>query len=451
MAFVSFPRDFEWGVSSAAFQVEGGWNADGKGESIWDRFNHLPGKILDGSNADTSIDFYHLYEQDIVRMAEAGYPVFCFSISWPRVMPDGVTLNPAGVDFYRRVCDCCHAHGIKTSVTLYHWDLPELLQEKGGWCNREIVKWFEDYARAMYRELGDRVGSWITLNEVCNISIAGYATGGFAPGLSDMSLGLLAQHHAMLAHGAAVRAFRESGLRAEIGYKSACCYTRPCDPNRQADIDTAILLHQFNNAIHTDPIFKGEYPKELYAHLEKCGVIIPRVTDGDMELITTPIDFFGMNDYMPIYSVGTDVFPFFKTSMSSMYSGNPLNSYGWEIDPDAYYRIIKWVYEEYGIKKIILSENGYAGAETVRPDGTVEDPRRIDYLKKYLAAARRAMDEGVPIKGYDIWSLWDNFEWAMGYTQKFGLWRVDMKTLKRYPKDSAKWYSDVIRNNGFEM
>jgi len=451
MAKISFPSDFDWAVASASYQIEGGWNADDKGESIWDRFAHTPGKIVDGTTGDVSIDFYHKYEEDIRLMAKMGYPALALSISWPRVMPDGVTPSAAGIDFYRRVFNCCHENGVKVYATLYHWDLPQALQDKGGWCNREIVKWFEDYAKLMYKEYGDLVDSWVTMNEVCNISMAGYASGGFAPGIADMSAGLLAQHNVMLSHGAAVRAYRESGLKAEIGYKTACCYARPCDPNREEDIKATILLHQQNNTIHTDPLFKGEYPKELYDRLAAKGCVMPRILPGDMELITTPIDYIGMNNYMPIYAIGADNLLGFTNSMTSIYSGNPLNSYGWEIDPDAYYRIIKWLDSEYHLKKIILSENGYAGAETVNPDGSVDDPRRIDYLKKYLAAARKAMDEGVPIKGYYIWSLWDNFEWAMGYTQRFGIWRVDMNTLKRTPKASAYWYSDVIKNNGFEL
>lgn len=442
-----FPKDFIWGVAAGSYQIEGAWNEGGKGESIWDRFVHTPGKIKDGTTGDISCDFYHRYEEDIAMMKKLGYPAFLFTISWPRVIPDGTgKINREGIEFYRKVLTCLRKNGIKSYLVLYHWDLPQKLQERGGWLNREIVGWFEEYAKLMYRELGDLTDNWITILEPSIISFLGYWHGIHAPGYQDYSAALLAAHHLNLAHGAAVRAFRESGAPGEIGIKINLNMAYPADEKNPADVDAAKRCNDETNLFFCDPIMKGEYPQEYFNYLQAKGIVLPNIEDGDMEQIHQKIDFFGLNNYNASYIKAGGGWPL---DYSLAYSGKPQTQCGWECCPDAFYDIIKWVNDNYHPEKIIVTENGCASNDWVDDDGQVEDTIRKIYLKRYLKAAHRAIEDGIPLKGYFVWSYLDNFEWAEGLSIRFGLVHVDYETLKRTPKASAYWYANVVKENGF--
>ncbi len=443
-----FPEDFTWGVAAGSYQIEGGWEEGGKGESIWDRFCHTPGRIKDGTTGDVSCDFYHKYEEDIRMMKQLGYPNFLLTISWPRVIPDGIgEVNYTGIEFYRKVLSHLRKNGIKSYVVLYHWDLPQKLQERGGWMNREIVGWFDNYARTMYRELGDLADNWITILEPWVISFQGYWLGIHAPGYHDYSAALTTAHHLNLAHGTAVKAFRESGLPGEIGIKINMGMVYPADPESAADIAAAERENIQTNTLFCDPILKGTYPQEFFAYLKKQGVVLPDIRKGDMELMRQEIDFFGLNNYNAFYVKDGGEWPLHVTHVKT---GKPVTQCGWEYEPECLYDLLKLLQDSYRLKKIIITENGCASNDWVDDDGTVTDSIRLIYLKNYLKQAHRAIEAGIPLKGYFVWSLWDNFEWAEGLSIRFGIVHVDYNTLKRTPKASAYWYSEVIKQNGFE-
>uniref|UniRef100_S0DDA4 beta-glucosidase n=1 Tax=termite gut metagenome TaxID=433724 RepID=S0DDA4_9ZZZZ len=443
-----FPSDFEWGTASASYQIEGAFGEDGKGECIWDRFCHIPGNISDGSTGDRACDFYHRYREDIAILKSLGIKVYRLSVSWPRIYPDGVgKVNSKGIDFYRNVLSCLRENGIKTAVTVYHWDLPQKLQDRGGWTNRDIVGWFAGYASTLYKELGDLVDYWITLNEPYCASMLGYWFGAHAPGYHDYSAALLAAHHLLMAHGAAVKAYRETGLKAEIGITLNMNMVYPQNPDNPDDARVALLMGQESNDLFGDPVYKGTYPKELFEHLRQRGVVLPDIHDGDMALINQDIDFFGLNTYFPV-TVKSDESAW-PIPCKQADTGRPRTDMNWEISPEGFYDLLKWIDSHYGQKKIIITENGAACNDWVNSDGKVEDPNRREYLKSYIAAMHRAMSEGVPVKGYYVWCFCDNFEWAHGLTRRFGMIYVDYKTQRRIPKESAYWYSNIIRDNGF--
>lgn len=443
-----FPDNFVWGVAAGSYQVEGGWNEGGKGESIWDRFVHIPGNIKDGTTADVTCDFYHRYEEDIALMKKLGYPNFLFTISWPRVIPDGTgELNREGIDYYRKVLTCLRENNITSYVVLYHWDLPQKLQDRGGWTNRESVGWFENYARIMYRELGDLVDHWITILEPCVISFEGYWSGLHAPGYHDYSAALQVAHHLNLAHGAAVRAYRETGLTGEIGVKISMNMVYPADPGNPDDVFAAKMLSYQVNDLFCGPIMKGEYPKELFDYLEKQGVVLPDIQPGDMEAMCPEIDFFGLNNYFAQFvAYDANVWPLPGKAVKT---GRPRTPYNWEFCPDEFYDVLKLLNDTYHPKKIIITENGCASNDWVNDEGRCEDTNRIYFIRSYLKRAHRAIRDGIPLAGYFVWSFWDNFEWQEGLSLQFGLVHVNFRTLERTPKESAYWYSDVIRQNGF--
>lgn len=445
---IIFPEGFEWGTAAASYQIEGAWNKDGKGESIWDRFTHIPGNIADGTNGDVACDFYHLYEEDIKIAKQLGLQVYRFSISWPRIYPDGVgEINRKGIDFYLKVLKCLKENGIKAAVTLYHWDLPQKLQDRGGWANREIVGWFENYARTLYTEFGDLVDYWITLNEPYCSSILGYWTGEQAPGYHDYSMALAAVHHLLMSHGAAVKAYRETGLKGEIGITLNLNLSYPADPNNKDDIEAAERNNMQYNNLFADPVLKGIYPQKFFDYLEGKGVVLPAIFDGDMELIHQELDFLGLNTYFSIYTKADE--NAWPLGLKEVKSGKPRTDADWEVVPEGMYELLKWINETYNPQKIIITENGAACNDWVNLEGKVEDPNRIDYLKRYLIQVNRAIKEGVNIKGYYVWCFCDNFEWAWGLNRRFGIVYVDYATQRRIPKASAYWLADVIKNNGF--
>lgn len=450
MRKIQFNEPLEFGVASASYQVEGAWNEGGKGESIWDRFTHTPGNIADGTNADKACDFYHRYKEDIRLAADLGFQVFRLSVSWPRIYPDGTgRINQEGIDFYRNVLQEIKKHGMKVSLTIYHWDLPQKLQDRGGWGNRESVNWYLEYAKTLFHEYGDLVDYWITLNEPFNSSILGYWTGEHAPGYHDYSLALTAAHHLLLAHGAAVREFRKLNLKSEIGITLNMNYAYPADPENKDDVEAAKRLMDQNNSLFGGPAWNGEYPGELFDYLRKQGVILPEIREGDMEQIHQKLDFFGLNNYFAdVVKADDSVWPL---KLKTVTCGRSLTDADWEVWPEGMHDLLVWIQKTYRPEKLIITENGMANNDWVDTNGNVQDPNRIDFFKRYLAEVRRAMDEGVPVKGYYVWSLTDNFEWAWGNKRRFGLVYVDYKTEKRTVKSSGYWFSKMIHNRGFEV
>lgn len=447
---IKFPEKFEWGVATASCQIEGAIREDGKGENIWDRFTHIPGNIVDGTNGDMACDFYHLYEEDIRLAKQFGLQVFRLSINWARIYPQGTgEVSEQGIAFYRNVLECLKRNGIKSAVTLYHWDLPQALQDRGGWANRESVEWFRQYACTLFDAYSDLVDYWITLNEPYCSSILGYWSGEHAPGYHDYSQALQVVHHLLMGHGAAVLEFRKRNLVAEIGITLNMNMVHPLDEYSTVDIKAAKRVGMQNNCLFGDPVWKGTYPEEFFDWLEAQGVRRPIIMDGDMELIYQKLDFFGLNNYFANYvKADPDQWPLQATLVKS---GRPCTTADWEICPDGMRDLLCWINEEYNPPQIIITENGAANHDVVGIDGRVADPCRIDYLKRYLSAVSQAITEGVPVTGYYVWCFTDNFEWAWGLARRFGLIYVDYKTQTRIPKDSIYWYRDVIKKNGFEL
>jgi beta-glucosidase len=445
MLIREFPKGFLWGASTAAYQVEGAWNEDGKGESIWDRFTHQPYKIENGDTGDVACDHYHHMPEDVAMMKNLGLQGYRFSISWPRVIPAGRgAVNPKGLDFYDRLADELLKAGIVPNATLNHWDLPQALQDAGGWPNRDIAGWFGDYAKIVFDRLGDRVNMWATHNEPFVVSIVGYQYGVFASGIADASLSYKAVHGLNLAHGRAVQVFRQGGYKGKIGIVLDLQNFIPASDS-EADRLAAQRLREQSHNVFLDPIFKGEYPRYL---CEWLGSIAPDPLPGDMELISQPLDFLGMNYYftMPVkYNPGGGLL---KTESHQktlpMWGFTETNS---GVYPTGMTDVLLKLKNEYGNPPIYITENGCASHDEPDEHGFVEDRERIAYLRRHFIAAHDAIQAGVNLKGYFVWSLMDNFEWTSGFRPRFGLVRVDYATLKRTPKLSALWYSDVIANN----
>ena len=443
-----FPEGFDWGTATASYQIEGAWDADGKGENIWDRFSHTPGNIMDSTNGDVSCDFYHRYKDDIKIAGELGIKVYRFSVSWPRILPEGTgKINEAGIEFYRKVLACLRDNGIKSALTIYHWDLPQKLQDRGGWANREIADWFEAYAKVLYERLGDLVDIWITLNEPFCSSIMGYWVGEHAPGYNDYSMALAAVHNLLLAHGKAVKAYRATGLKADIGITLNMNMSYPINPADPADVEAAKRNQEQSNNLFGDPVFLGKYPEGLFSYLRKKGIVLPEIKDGDMELISQKLDFFGLNTYFTDHITADETK--WPLDCASLKTGKPRTDADWELNPEGMYDLLKWVNNRYKPQKLIITENGAACNDWVNIEGKVSDPNRIDYLSRYLIQVHRAIGEGVPVRGYYVWCFCDNFEWAWGLARRFGIIYVDFHTQKRIPKESAHWYAQLSKNNGF--
>ncbi len=436
---IVFPPDFTWGAATAAYQIEGAWNEDGKGESIWDRFSHTPGKVRDGNTGDVACDHYHRYAEDIALMGRLGLKAYRFSIAWPRVIPGGCgPANLAGLDFYDRLVDALLAANIQPFVTLYHWDLPQALQERGGWGNRDVCGSFAEYAALMARRLGDRVRHWTTLNEPWVIAFEGHRSGRHAPGLQDERLALQVAHHLLVAHGLAVQAIRASEAQAEVGI---ALNLWPVDPatDSPADRGAAEQAWQKDCVWFLDPLFRAHYPPAVWqAH----GANVPTVQPGDLALISQRLDFLGVNFYARSV-LGA-------SGAVSRVPGTEYTEIGWEIHPPALRRLLVRLHREYRLPPLYITENGAAFADELSSDKRVHDPRRVTYLREHLIQIRQAMDDGVNVRGYFVWSLLDNFEWAHAYSKRFGLVYVDYATQQRIVKDSGEWYAQVIARNGLE-
>jgi beta-glucosidase len=439
-----FPRDFLWGAATSAYQVEGSPLADGAGPSIWQRFAHTPCRVRDGDTGDVACDHYHRYRDDVALMRTLGINAYRFSVSWSRVMPDGRgTVNPAGLDFYDRLVDTLLASGIAPMITLYHWDLPAALDDLGGWLNPDAASWFAEYAAVVFRKLDGRVTMWASLNEPWVVADGGYLHGTLAPGHRNRFEAPIVSRHLLRAHAEAVRTYRAEGRhRIGIVVNLEPKYPASEDP---ADRDAALRADAYMNRQYLDPVFLGRYPEEL---AEIFGEAWPRWTDRDLDLIKQPIDFVGVN----YYTRSVTRFDPHAWPLRAAPVPQPRATYtetGWEVFAPGLTDILAWVKQRYGNPPIYVTENGAAFFDPpALDDDRAPDPLRVDYLRKHLKALHAALAAGVDVRGYFVWSLLDNFEWAHGYSKRFGIVHVDFETQRRTPKDSARFYARVIASNG---
>lgn len=461
---VVFPPDFTWGASTASFQIEGATSAGGRGPSIWDTFAATPGNVANGDTGEPAADHYHRYREDVALLAELGIGNYRFSIAWPRVQPDGKgKINPAGLDFYDQLVDTLLAAGIQPWPTLYHWDLPQGLEDDGGWPNRDTALRFAEYAAAVHDVLGDRVANWCTLNEPWVAAFLGYAEGVHAPGRQEPAASIAAAHHLLLGHGLAAAAIREQAAQlpeaTKVGIVLNAQAVRPHTAS-VADLDAARRIDGIRNRIFLDPLYYGRYPDDVRADL--AGVTdFSFVRGGDLEAIAVPLDLLGVNFYNPCRVAGSGenlgpdeldptgggaASPWVGSEdVAFLLSGLPRTGMGWEVDASGLREVLTRIAVDYPGIPLYVTENGAAYADTVAPGGKVHDPARLSYLEQHLREAHAAIAAGVPLKGYFVWSMLDNFEWAFGYEQRFGVIYVDYETQERIVKDSGYWYSQVAR------
>lgn len=455
-----FPKNFVWGSATAAYQIEGAWNEDGKGPSIWDEFSHTPGKILDGTDGDVACDHYHRFREDVKLMKELGLKAYRFSVSWPRLLPCGTgEVNEAGVRFYSELIDALLEAGITPYMTLYHWDLPLALQEKGGWCNREISDWFAEFTRLIADRFGDRVKHFITVNEI-SVFIKGIVNGVHAPGIrTTPDYYVKAYHNILLAHGKAVGVLRERVPGARVGVGPAIL---PFMPEKDEDLEACRhamfavkrkidgketdALAGFLNvpSMLLDPVVFGAYPEDA---LEVIRPYLPASWQEDLKIVNSPVDFIGFNCYQGKFAEADEKG---GIRISKKAAGHPRTAIDWPVDPACIYWSARFLYERYRLP-LIVTENGISAHDWVSLDGKVHDPNRIDYLNRHLLQLEKAMDEGAKVQGYFCWSTMDNFEWSRGYFDRFGLIYVDFATQKRIVKDSGFWYKRVIETGGAHL
>ena len=441
-----FPPEFVWGAATSAFQIEGG-RTDGKGQSIWDTFSDQ-GRLTD--RADVACDHYHRWPEDVALMKDLGLNAYRMSIAWTRVLPDGVgNVNQKGLDFYKNLIDALLEAGITPWVTLHHWDLPQTLQDRGGWASRPTADAFVEYVGVVATALGDRVSHWITQNEPWVAANLGYAQGVFAPGISDWRQALMAGHHLLLSHGQAMPVLRSLSKKAKVGIALDC---RPGGPatSRPADIDAWTHFDGYRNRWFFDPVFGRGYPDDITSNYRRTGRIddVDWIHTGDLETIAAPIDFLGLNYYTSLaLEAGED-----ESEDTGVAPGpNPppgFTEMGWRVTPEALTEFLRRIHREYWQGPVYITENGASYSDGPGVDGSIHDTRRIEYVRSHLAAIESAIDEGIPVDGYFHWSFLDNLEWLAGFTQRFGLVHVDQTTLTRTPKDSFAWYRDVIARDG---
>jgi beta-glucosidase len=452
---LNFPTGFVWGTATAAYQIEGAAAEDDRSPSVWDTFCRVPGKVANADNGDVACDHYHRLESDLDLMATLGVPSYRFSVSWSRVVPNaGEKVNQVGLDFYQRAVDGLLERGITPLLTLYHWDLPQVLQDVGGWVNRETVDRFVDFAEVVGRALGDRVPTVTTLNEPFCAAFLGYGSGVHAPGVRDNAAALAAAHHLNLAHGRAV-----SALRAVLPSESQVSVTlnlHQVEPATESEEDRVACRHvdAIANLVFLEPMLRGRYPEQLLAdtrHITDWAF----VRDGDLAEISAPIDLLGVNYYSPALIAAPtpdnqgDLWP--GTDLASSVRGpGPYTDMGWPIEAEALTRLLIRVHTDYPELPLVVTENGCAYPDVVSPDGQVHDPDRVAYLRSHLVAVVNALAAGADVRGYYVWSLLDNFEWAWGYSKRFGIIFVDYETQERVPKDSSHWFSTVIARNAVD-
>lgn len=446
----TFPQGFFWGTATAAYQIEGAWNEDGKGESIWDRFAHTPGKIKNGDTGDTACDSYHRWNEDLSLMRAMNLNSYRFSISWPRIQPSGSgTAHSKGMDYYDRLVDALLAARIRPLVTLYHWDLPQKLQDAGGWPNRDLVGRFADYVQVVAKTLGDRVSNWMLFNEPTAFLDLGYLEGVHAPGHKSILDFLRATHVVNLAQGAGLRALKAVCPASRVGTAFSMS---PCEPASNSDNDklAAQRAHAITNIWFLEPALHGRYP-DAFTFLPET---VMRIESADMEKVRAPLDFIGINLYYrtiasalgPVERVAHAQGWLYPVKMEGGQQG-PKTDAGWEVWPKALYDMVTRITRDYNRPVIEITESGCAYNDGPDADGFIRDTRRIEYHRQYLASLAQAMAEGADIHGYHAWSLLDNFEWAEGFSQRFGLGYVDFRTQKRTMKDSGRWYADVAEEN----
>jgi len=438
-----FPEGFRWGAATASYQIEGAWDEDGKGASIWDTFCHAPGNIRGGDTGDVACDHYHRYADDVALMRDLGLRAYRFSVSWPRVVPGGVgAVNQLGLDFYDRLVDALLAAKIEPALTLFHWDLPQALQDRGGWASRETIDAFVAYADVVSARLADRVAMWVTHNEPSVVATDGHVVGEHAPGLTDPALGIQVAHHLLVSHGLAVPVLRTNGAR-EVGI---AINVWPQEPATDTPEDVAAAERQYaaEAGWFLDPLYAEGYPAEIMATYERLGWA-PKVSSGDMEAIAAPIDFLGLNYYSrSVVRADPASEPFGTEGVDEP---GEYTDVGWLVIPDGLYDLLMRVHRDHEPAAIYITENGAAFTDVVSSDGAIHDARRVAYLSGHFEAAARAVADGAPLRGFFVWSLMDNFEWAEGYSKRFGLVRVDYETLERTVKDSGWFLRDVIREN----
>ena len=465
MASSRFPDGFLWGAATAAYQIEGAVTEGGRGPSIWDTFSHTPGRTLNGDTGDVACRHYEKLDEDLELMADLGLKAYRFSIAWPRIQPDGKgPANQAGLDFYRRLVDGLVQRGIVPAVTLYHWDLPQALEDQGGWTERATAERFAEYATIVGDALGDAVGMWITLNEPWCAGWLGYGTGAHAPGRSGLTSGAAATHHLMLGHGLAVDALRASST-APVGITLNLNRYVPAS-DHELDVRATRIADAVLNRLYLDPVFKASYPEDLVELVRAEGGEFAAVRPGDMEITSRPIDFLGVNFYSTSViadvsreaearQAGYVVAPVGPGDANSPFGARQVGrpeleklATGWEIEPEGLTDILVRLRDEYTGAPLYVTENGAAQHDYRGPDGAVHDPGRISYIDRHVRAVHRAIERGVDVRGYFVWSLMDNYEWSVGYSIRFGLTWVDYPTGERVRKDSFHWYRQVIAGNG---
>ena len=441
---VRFPEEFLWGTATAAYQVEGAVNEDGRGTSIWDTFSHTPGNVLHGDTGDIACDQYDRLEEDLDLMTELDIRAYRFSVAWPRIQPEGRgAANQRGLDYYKRLVDGLHQRDIVPMLTLYHWDLPQALQDRGGWTSRETSVRFSEYAGIVYEALAGSVPFWITLNEPWVSSWRGHYMGVHAPGIRDGAKALLATHHLLLAHGLAVQVMRSSSApTSQVGITLNLTQTIP-GSERSQDVAAARLLDGNQNRLYLDPIFWGSYPDDMLTHYEPVSDF-SFVRDGDLQTISAPMDFLGVNYYQRHTVVAN---PEDNEREPMILPLEETTAMGWGIKPDGLTEVLLRLDHEYTKLPLYITENGAAFYDYIDPEGGVDDEERVSFLDAHFRAAYKAMEQGVNLKGYFVWSLLDNFEWAEGYSKRFGIVYVDYATQRRLPKMSAYWFRGVIRRN----
>jgi beta-glucosidase len=451
MTSFTFPSGFVWGTATSAYQIEGATGEDGRGESIWDRFARTPAATRDGKTGDVACDHYHRYRDDVALMADLGLKAYRFSVAWPRILPDGRGgVNQRGLDFYSRLVDCLLEHGVTPFLTIYHWDLPQALQDQGGWTNRRTAEAFVEYTNILSRHLGDRVKQWITHNEPWCVSHLGHRTGLHAPGLRDFRAAIESAHHLLLSHGMAVPIVRANAPGAEVGITLNMSPVVPASPS-PADRDASRHEDGSLNRWFLDPLFRGCYPADVLYDFVREGHLtrgLEVVESGDFAAIATPIDFLGVNYYSRAIArsgrVSED-----ENHPRTVHTApeSEWTAMGWEVYPQGLFEVLTRLHLEYNVPKIYVTENGASYADAPRAPRRVPDVKRVRYLRDHFVEVRRAIDAGAPVRGYFVWTLLDNFEWDRGYTQRFGITWTDYETQERVLKDSALWFSRVATAN----
>lgn len=438
-----FPADFIWGAATSAYQVEGAAATDGRGPSLWDTFSHTPGNVLNGATGDVAADQYHRYPEDIALMQTLGLRSYRFSISWSRVLPTGKgEVNQLGLDYYKRLVDALNAAGIEPMPTLFHWDTPQPLHDKGGWESRDTALYFGEYADVVYRALGSQVKTFLTVNEPKTVVQVGYLFGQHAPGKKDLAAATRVLHHLNLGHGLAVQALRASGVQAQIGPALNLTPMYPADDSPEALAATAVR-DVFENRVYLDPMIRGTYPEDGLDQVFDKPALEAVIKDGDLEIISTPNDLLAINYYAPGF-VGPN-----QESVIKYPIAEP--TFWLEIYPPGLHDLLVRIDRDYGQPRMIITENGRPTVTPQAADGSYPDDERIEFVRDHLVQAAKALAAGVKLEGYQLWSLMDNFEWAEGYEQRWGLVHIDFDTLERTPKKSFHWYAEVIRSGGASL